>query len=259
MPAVEVKDQSFNHFLLLDGYRFAGSVRTQGWNSARTMLPADYLGNLAMDQVHGAFDYRIPLAGDASIAILTALEDFQRRDSTLVLLTDVGLNPGNAAIIGSGRTNGMPHGRETNAIATWETEWSTGDHEHVAQNSVGTLENRIAPGSSALTATGNGTAVLMAAAVSAEEELVFAVHEPEFPGPTSGSTLVGVLESATDQVFTTPVPRITLPSIGDTRGSEFLTLAGPLTGGLWWRVAWTVTGGSPQRFPVAAFGKRQIA
>lgn len=259
MPAVETKDLSQDHFIVLDGYDFTDSVRSQGTDFGRTMLPANYLGQRTMQDVHGAFRYPLSLAGDATTANLIALEDFQRRDGAeVVLWTDAGPFPGRHASMGRMRTNGMPHSRETDAIATWEIELGAANHEQVITNPVGTLENRKAPGSVALTATGNGTAVLFAPAVTTEQEMFFCVHEPEFPGPTAGSTLVGVLESATDEIFTTPVVRITLPSIGDTRGSESDVLAGPLTAGLWWRVAWTVTGGSPERFPIAAFGPRTI-
>lgn len=257
------KDLSRNHYLVLDGYRIAGCLRTQGWDAKRTVLGANYIGNDTLEDCLGAFDYKIPLAGDVTPAILDALNDFASRDATVaasnsVLLTDAGLAPGNAAIIGNGRVNGIPADRNFDAIATWDVIWGSTDNEHVIQNSVGTLANHIAPTSSALTASGDGVAVEMAAEVFANEEIGFAVHEPDSPGPTSGSTLVGVLESAIDSIFTTPIVRITLAALGDTRGSEFDTLAGPLPAGLFWRVAWTITGGSPERYPIAAFGKRLI-
>lgn len=260
MPSSQTKDLSHDHFIVLDGYDFTGSVRSQATNFARTMLSADYLGQVSMREVHGAFRYAVSLAGDASIANLIALEDFQGRDGAeFVLWTDAGVAPGRHASMGRMRTNGMPHNRDTDAITTWEIELGAANHEQVVTNTVGTLANHKAPSVGPLTASGAGTAVLMSAGVTSEQEIFFAVQELEFPGPSSGSALVGQLENATDQAFTVPVVVITLPSIGDTRGSESDTAAGPFTSGLWWRVNWTtLTGASPERTPVAVFGKRTI-
>lgn len=256
MPTPQAKDPGIHHYLGLDGYRLQLGLRSMGWDANRTVLPGNYLGNEVMQDLHGAYDYKIPLAGDKSEAIILALEALYRAGTTPVLLTSVGKSAGDYAIIGRGKINGLPNSRTFNQVATWDTIWGAGDGEHVALNITGCLANHWAPGASALTATGNTAAIQMVRAVTADEEIIFVVQEADYPGPSAGSTLVGKLQSATDQAFTTPVDRITLSSIGATRGAESGVLAGAFSANLWWRIAWTVTGSTPTRYPIGAFGWR---
>lgn len=254
MPTATLKDAGVHHYPGLSGYRIQ-TARALGWDANRTLLDAGYLGVETLDAVHGAFTYKVPISGDTTPAIKDGLLALQRSTDP-VIYTDVGKDVGTAAVIGRGKIDGLPNQHSFNTLATFSTTFCAGDGEHVAVNPVGTLANHWAPGASALAATGTTTPVQFTDAVAADEELIFAVQEASYPGPSAGSTLTAVLKSATDQVFTTPVTRITLTAIGATFGAETGVLAGAISANLWWRVDWALTGTTPTRYPTAAFAKR---
>lgn len=256
MPTPQIKDTGLANWTGLGGYRLQLGLNQKGWEASREMLASPNLGEDVTKQRHGAFSYRVPLSGNSNQNIQDGLAALQRSAAQEIFI-DVGENVGDHATIGRGLIDSGGTTWPAHQLVTFSTTFQPGNHEHVVVNPVGTLANHWKPGAAALAATGNTTSVQMTHAITADEELVFAVMEPDYPGPSAASTLVGKLQSATDAIFTTPVDRITLPSIGAAAGAEMDVLAGAITGSLWWRIAWTVTGSTPTRYPIAAFGYRK--
>lgn len=95
------------------------------------------------------------------------------------------------------------------------------------------------PTTTARTASGNGTARQLGA-VSATQRIYLALHVVAISGAPTFSV---VLESDDNSGFTSPTTRITSASYSATTGSERQSLAGAITDD-YWRVKWTVTGGT---------------
>lgn len=254
MPTPTAKDPGLDHWIGIAGYRLQMGMKAAAYDFSRAMLDSPNLGHQTTRQTHGAYTYKGTLSGDSSHNVAAGLQALMLLDSQVYL--DVGKNAGDAAIIARVNTSQQGETIPFGSMVTWSLPFQTDAHEHAAVNVVGTLANHWKPGASALTATGTTTAVQMTRAVAADEEIIFAVMEADYPAPSAGSTLVGKLQSATDEVFTTPVDRITLSSIGATFGAQSDVLAGAFSANLWWRISWTVTGTTPTRYPIAAFGWR---
>lgn len=92
----------------------------------------------------------------------------------------------------------------------------------------------------ARTTTANGTAQQLGV-VSATQTLYGALHVVAASGTTP--TLDVTVESDDAMGFATPTTRLTFAQ-KTAIGSEWLTLAGPVTDD-WWRIAWTIGGGTP--------------
>lgn len=97
----------------------------------------------------------------------------------------------------------------------------------------------LCPTTSAKTATGNGTGQQFDA-VGASQAMYLALHVTAISG---APTFTVVLESDDNAGFTSPTTRITSSSYSASTGSEWQSVAGAITD-TYWRVRWTVTGGS---------------
>jgi hypothetical protein len=93
-------------------------------------------------------------------------------------------------------------------------------------------------------ATGNGTGFQLGA-VASGQRIYAGLH---VIGPTAGTSIAVVLESATANTFAGATTRITFTlATGPT--AEFLSAVGPITD-TWWRYRYVVAGGGPS-FPIA--------
>lgn len=95
------------------------------------------------------------------------------------------------------------------------------------------------PSSSARTASGNGTGQQLGA-VAAGQSMFLALHVLAISGSPTFSV---VLESDDNSGFTSPTTRLTSASYSASTGSEWQSAAGAITD-TYWRVKWTVTGGT---------------
>jgi hypothetical protein len=95
------------------------------------------------------------------------------------------------------------------------------------------------PTSTARTTSGNGTGRLLGA-VSATQKMFFGLHVVAISGAPTFSV---VLESDDNAGFTSPTTRITSANYSASTGAERQSVAGAITD-TYWRVKWTVTGGT---------------
>lgn len=95
------------------------------------------------------------------------------------------------------------------------------------------------PSSAAVTSTGNGTGQQLGA-LSASQSMYLGLHVLAISGAPTFSV---VLESAAANTFSGATTRITSANYSASTGSEFQSVAGAVTD-TWWRVRWTVTGGT---------------
>lgn len=95
------------------------------------------------------------------------------------------------------------------------------------------------PTSTARTASGNGTGRQLGA-VTASQRIYLALHVLAISGAPTFSV---VLESDDNAGFTSPTTRITSANYSAATGSEWQSAAGAVTDD-YWRVKWTVTGGT---------------
>ena len=95
------------------------------------------------------------------------------------------------------------------------------------------------PTSTARTSSGNGTGRQLGA-VSATQKIFLALHVVAISGAPTFSV---VLESDDNAGFTSPTTRITSASYSASTGAERQSVAGAITD-TYWRVKWTVTGGT---------------
>lgn len=100
------------------------------------------------------------------------------------------------------------------------------------------------------TSTGNGTGVQYVAA-SSSQFLYATLHVLSVAG-TGPPTLAVVVQSSVDNTFAAPTTRITFTTTSSV-GGQILRLAGPITD-TWYRVTWTITGGSPSFLFLATVG-----
>lgn len=96
------------------------------------------------------------------------------------------------------------------------------------------------PSGTARTATGNGTARQVGAVLTGEK-VYGALNVVAASGTTP--TLDVVVESASDEAFTSPTSRLTFAQTATVVG-EWKELAGPVTD-TWWRVVYTLGGTTP--------------
>lgn len=100
------------------------------------------------------------------------------------------------------------------------------------------------------TATGNGTAFQLGA-VGATQKLYASAHILTVSGSTPSVTLK--VQSDDNSGMTTPTDRITLAA-ANAVGAQFATpVAGAITDD-WWRVTWTISGGTPSFAMVVSVG-----
>lgn len=95
------------------------------------------------------------------------------------------------------------------------------------------------PTTTARTSSGNGTGRQLGA-VAATQRMFLALHVVAISGSPTFSV---VLESDDNSGFTSPTTRLTSASYSASTGSEWQSVAGAITDD-YWRVKWTVTGGS---------------
>ena len=103
-------------------------------------------------------------------------------------------------------------------------------------------------------AAGNGATVQLldnGGGVPAGQYLYAALHLQSVAG-TSTPTLTAVVESDDNAGFTTPVTRLTFAP-ATARGGQLLRVAGPITD-TFYRVKWTVSGGTPSFLFAATIG-----
>lgn len=105
------------------------------------------------------------------------------------------------------------------------------------------VRGQVAHPLAARTTTGNGSAVTLAGP-SATQRLWAALHCTTFSG-TATPTLTVKVQSATDNVFTTPVDRITFTTVSNSTGSQFASTAVGAYTASYHRVTWTITGTTP--------------
>src|SRR3990167_4064054 len=92
----------------------------------------------------------------------------------------------------------------------------------------------------ALVASGNSAAIQLGAVTATQK--IFA-HLHVF-GATAGDTFDAVLQSDSDQAFTTPNARATFTQVGATVTAERKSANGAITD-TWWRINYTIGGVSP--------------
>lgn len=100
-------------------------------------------------------------------------------------------------------------------------------------------------------ATGSGAAQNLGA-VAAGQTIIAAMHVTAKGGTTP--TLDVIVESDDAEAFTMPTTRLTFAQIGDAIGYEFVQSKS--SAGItdtWWRVSWTLTGGTPSYTLSVAF------
>lgn len=97
----------------------------------------------------------------------------------------------------------------------------------------------LCPSSAAKTATGNGTGRQLGA-VTAGQSMFLALHVLAISGAPTFSV---ILESDDNSGFTSATTRITSANYSASTGSEWQSVAGAITD-TYWRVRWTVTGGT---------------
>jgi hypothetical protein len=97
------------------------------------------------------------------------------------------------------------------------------------------------PQGTARTATGSGTGIQLGA-VSASQRIYANLHVLGF---TDGSMTVK-LQSSVDNTFGSPTDRVTFSAVTGL-GGQASSLLGAVTDA-WWRVVWTITGGSVHSF-----------
>lgn len=115
-------------------------------------------------------------------------------------------------------------------------------------NGEGLIRGRLMKGPTAITATGNGTGRQIID-VAADERLYAVLHVLEVADPTA--TLTVKVQSDDNSGFTTATDRITFTGV-TAAGFEWATpVAGAITDE-WWRLAFTVAGGSSPSFLIAA-------
>jgi hypothetical protein len=105
------------------------------------------------------------------------------------------------------------------------------------------------PVSTARTASGNGTAMLLGA-VGASQQLYASLHVLAVSGTTPSLTVK--VQSDDNVGFTSPTDRLTFTA-ATAVGGQILRLAGPLTDN-YFRVTWTISGTTPSFQFVAAVG-----
>lgn len=121
-----------------------------------------------------------------------------------------------------------------------------GDAPRVQVMAVGdqrVVRGQVAHPFAARTANGNGGAVTLAGP-SSTQRLWAAFHCTTFSGSAT-PTLTVKVQSATDNVFTTPVDRITFTTLSNATGSQFASTAVGAYTATHHRVTWTVTGTTP--------------
>jgi hypothetical protein len=105
------------------------------------------------------------------------------------------------------------------------------------------------PPGTARTSTGNGTAVQVSA-VTASQYLYASLHVLSVSGTTP--TLTVVVESDVDNTFGSPATQITFSSANSISG-QISRVAGAITD-TWYRITYTITGGSPSFLFVVSLG-----
>jgi hypothetical protein len=105
------------------------------------------------------------------------------------------------------------------------------------------------PPGTARSSTGNGTAVQVTA-VSASQYLYASLHVLSVSGTTP--TLVVAVESDVDNTFGSPVTVATFTSANSISG-QITRVAGAITD-TWYRITYTITGGSPSYLFVVSLG-----
>lgn len=216
----------------MDGYALAGIMNSMGLDYGADVLDVTAFGDTSRNRVGGLK------------TVAAALDGMFDANGTLdaALFNEIGVSDKPISFAMTGAGEGDTAYSFLAVGASYAPGGSVGDILKFSMQAEGNgdLVRGTLMHQSARTATGVGTGRQLGA-IAAGKKIHAALHVIAASGTTP--TLDLIVESDDNSGFTTALTRLTFAQ-KTAIGSEWLTLAGPITDD-WWRLSWTIGGAGP--------------
>ncbi len=224
--------------VLLDGDNWSGQHNAVAFDTEAEAVDCTAFGDGTRTRLGGLKDVTFQTEGyfDADTdAIDPALAAALGAGGSVLSLIPDGLTEGSIGyFLRAIQADYQYDGGATGSVAPFSMGGSSSDGEGHVRGTV--IENN-----TGIVANGSGTA-LQLGAVLATQKLYAVLHVLSAGG--AAPTLDVIVESDTAEGFPSPVTRATFTQFG-AKGGEWVTpVAGAITDD-WWRISWTLGGGSP--------------